>query len=1378
MKFPTLSRKFWIASTTLLVIGALFAFYILVYVEGREKKLREDKYRALARYGENMINTRRDYGKAVEKVWSQRRKIIDTLRNQNTSRPNVLNNPTGFGSRKIKKDSAFWAKNRPFLDSVTKVLVRADLNKVDFDGYLSKDQFDTLVHRHFDRIYFSYAPKRARNRTDRVGVFSIATSDFVYRPDQFDDFFIIKEFDESLHAHEKINVHAAGETFQTFQNRVDLDSIDSFMVREKGLLTSHFGEVMLADTKYKLFVHAIKFSEGESWLLCGLMETENFNDQIRAVDPLVITSAILLVLLLIVAMPILKLLIMNTYERLSIANVWFTGLSVVCGSAVLFLMIWSGSNNLQSSDNVDEQLKILSNKVKKNFQNELVSTIHQLDRFNNDYIAKIVGQLKESIKDTVNRKVRIKKDTIITDSIHVIGNLLEMSPYKRGLLQKKEESYPYFNYVMWIRENGMPEVTLTPRDKLFNYEMPKLDQRKYFSWVKKDSAWYLPKDSLRPFALQSIQSWTDHSPEAGIGIKSLSKNINAEVLAMTTRLHSVMDPALPSGYGFCIIDESGEVWFHSDTQKNHQENIFRDIQHQGKLTAAIKGRGAAFFSTAYSCNRNRMYVQPIDNIPLFLVVFHDEDYQRTPVVLTISLAFAFITILFLVQCLQMLVLFACEYESRKLKGQRFFLKVLRPDADHEARYQNAIGAHGVLLLISLGWYWWGYFATVLGFVTLPVMLMAFHQMLYQDKLRRHGIIFLILSGVIIILLNVVAFHWLNIEEVRVVIFQQLLFAFVLYLFIWKPVKLKTVRSSDNTATTQNVGQRERIPGWDEGGSLLENWKKKIARVIHILEFKLEPLMTRLLGIRKALKYPGSYYTYLMLWLILISLFPVAYFYKMAYWQESLLWAKYEQLEAREATIKRCRLLDENLPFLKDQPLLQMYPDTIGSYLPKKGGLMAYTDSSGDEFQKLLFDAWPRLPDPFGISSAASFSGALDGKWRWTKSADHVEIEYDARMGQKVHHTTLYGHFNPFAGSYGFWFILLAVLSIFMLARLICFCTKYIFGIGIIPEYQQPDKIGLNQRITQSKRVFITGLPGSEKCKVVEVDPQTHVIRCFEMGINDHAFNQKKLDYIQTRLEKHDQRIVILSAVQPSALFEVYRKWICDGRNEGDKDDTKNDNKITEYKIALRKWKNVLSEFEVYYMSVRPAPKQYHKNEIVNAELNACYYLQNLAENNNLGQGILNDEDFIMNIEEIAEPYYNALWNSFSQDEKLLLLDLAHDGFVNLKNQRTIRVLMQKGVIAVKENFLDIMNKSFTNFILSVFREDEEIEMTKKVRSKGAWQDIQLVLVLVLIAIVVFIALAQRELISNLNAFIIALTGAFGILSKFGSLFGSGAKSKE
>ena len=919
---------------------------------------------------------------------------------------------------------------------------------------------------------------------------------------------------------------------------------------------------------------------------------------------------------------------------------------------------------------------------------------------------------------------------------------------------------------MFIKESGKLALTITNGDKLPDYEMPNLGQRKYFSWVKKDSTWDLPTDKIKKsrFALQSIQSWSDHSPEAGFGIRSSSTKIPSLVLAMSTRLHSIMDPALPLGYGFCIIDETGEVWFHSTTEKNHQENIFLEINNKRKLTAAVKARGKTHFSAAYAGHQNRLYVQPIDNIPLFLVMFHDNEYQRTPVVLTIFFAFGLTILLLIVQGLQLLALIASEYRSGKLKSQGFFLKVLRPDSSHEYMYRKSIMAQIVLLGISLALYWWGYFATVLGFVTLPVMLMVFHQTLYLGKLTHRGIIFLILSGIIIVLLNGLAFRWLNDEERAVAAIQQLVFAFVLFLFTPKNIRGKLlpkyidskIKGIINKWSTPKEKLEIKTTKRDEGKSRLKKLKDKFQKLWMTI---------------KNIKYPGTYYSYLMLWLILISLFPVAYFYKMAYWQESLLWAKYQQLEDRDATIKRKKVLDKALPPLLPAEL-RGYPDAMGNYLPTSECITTTKKNcQGEIFQEVIFEAWPGLPDPFGISSATSLN-AVDGKWRWSKTSDSVEIEYDSigRESGRAHYTSSYGKFNPFRGEYGFWFILFTGSAIFILARLICFSSKYIFGIGIIPEVQPLNSDAIVTKIKNSKRIFITGLPGSGKSKL---DDEDYFIRCFEMGINDHAYNQKKLAFIQSRLEdKSHPKIVILSAVQPSAIIEVYRKWISDTRNEV----ATNDSMITEYKIALRKWRNVMSDFEVYYMSIRP--DEFLKNEIVNTELNACNYLHNLAENNKISQGTLTDEDFIMSIEEIAEPYYNALWNSFSQYEKLLLFDLAHDGFVNLKNQRTIRILMLKGVIVVRENSLAIMNKSFTNFILSVFREEEEIEITKAVRSKGAWQNIQLVLVLVLIAIVAFIALAQKELMSDLNAFIIALTGAFSILSRFGGVFGAGAKAKE
>ena len=131
--------------------------------------------------------------------------------------------------------------------------------------------------------------------------------------------------------------------------------------------------------------------------------------------------------------------------------------------------------------------------------------------------------------------------------------------------------------------------------------------------------------------------------------------------------------------------------------------------------AAVKGRAKTHFSTEYAGDRSRMYVQPLDNLPLHLVMFHNKDYQRTPMILTIALAFSMMTILFLIESVQMLVLFACEFQSGKLISHRFFLKTLRPEPDHSSMYQNGVGAQIVLLIICLALYARGDFATVFGF---------------------------------------------------------------------------------------------------------------------------------------------------------------------------------------------------------------------------------------------------------------------------------------------------------------------------------------------------------------------------------------------------------------------------------------------------------------------------------------------------------------------------------------------------------------------------------------------------------------------------------------------------------------------------------------
>ena len=399
------------------------------------------------------------------------------------------------------------------------------------------------------------------------------------------------------------------------------------------------------------------------------------------------------------------------------------------------------------------------------------------------------------------------------------------------------------------------------------------------------------------------------------------------------------------------------------------------------------------------------------------------------------------------------------------------------------------------------------------------MLLVFHQIVYKDELKHRTIIFGVTSILLILLLNAALFNWLNSDEAWFAAGEQYILVVVLVVFAWRrhrinhPVggsagRLKNLsRNKPETTkwTSESFLRLQRYLKWKVAKleSKLESKKdefkhlsleqknqrseiKSQARDLRIQLAKSKiwtALKLVVLSIRKLVQvYPHNYYTFLVLIIILNSLFPVVFFYKIAHWQESLLWSKYEQLEAREAAIAREQMLNTNFEFLNKRPDLLPYTRFQGNYLPEPAKLKDTTTNWGDKFERLLFEAWPRLADPVGISSAAAFNKALDGKWAWRKSTEEVEITYNekTRSGFKeVSYTSPLATFNPFGGSYGGWMFLLVILSLFLIYRVIRFCAKYIFGMGLIPEVRQPSLEDLKKRLAHPCHLYITGLPGSK-----------------------------------------------------------------------------------------------------------------------------------------------------------------------------------------------------------------------------------------------------------------------------------------------------------
>ncbi len=96
-------------------------------------------------------------------------------------------------------------------------------------------------------------------------------------------------------------------------------------------------------------------------------------------------------------------------------------------------------------------------------------------------------------------------------------------------------------------------------------------------------------------------------------------------MAATSSLPSVIDPVAPEGYGFCIVNKGGDVWFHSDSSLNLQENIVRQTGDNVYVQAALSSGLPQSLRVDYHGGIHRFSISPFEGFPLYLVTFYNTE---------------------------------------------------------------------------------------------------------------------------------------------------------------------------------------------------------------------------------------------------------------------------------------------------------------------------------------------------------------------------------------------------------------------------------------------------------------------------------------------------------------------------------------------------------------------------------------------------------------------------------------------------------------------------------------------------------------------------------------------------------------------------------
>ncbi len=446
------------------------------------------------------------------------------------------------------------------------------------------------------------------------------------------------------------------------------------------------------------------------WVLCGLVPASRFRRDVWSISYSVLIFVAFVTALCVLSWPFVKLILIGPKDRLRTADVYFFFFATLIALALITSMglygysylSFDGYTSLGIKGKLDTQLEELAANVKKNFTEEVATALSQLDALNRDPNLETdlraadsrcggsgklyrLGLLKKRTPDDslpypyFDTAVWIDKDGeqklkwTVRDYAPQFVNVsdrLYVTNLRDGLYRRLgsrelppppsvEWSWPPWLYNFAEHEFWLEQITskTTGRNEV-EISASKPDARDGDKGV---SASARPTPTPKP-AQTSREAHAGAGGQGQVSPAVAARGSNASqstatekppaprwISAFDARLLSLMQPVLPAGFGFCVIDEGGRVLFHSDEAHHLGENFFEESDDDHALRSAVVDRRAALLDVRYLGRGHRLYTTPLENFPGWtLVTFRDKQVLRTAYLEILTLCALFFFFYYLV----------------------------------------------------------------------------------------------------------------------------------------------------------------------------------------------------------------------------------------------------------------------------------------------------------------------------------------------------------------------------------------------------------------------------------------------------------------------------------------------------------------------------------------------------------------------------------------------------------------------------------------------------------------------------------------------------------------------------------------------------------
>jgi hypothetical protein len=1353
-KSPRMINSWLMFVTVAFIVVATFIYWF-IYVRNSENAQVAKRFKVLARMGQNIYNREKGL-KSIAKNALEKSKI--KVRQKYDQDPDlafpILKD---IVEDEIRDARLITMKSKKSLseDNILTLLTLKDKLQPDDPGYviyIGKDQF--------------FAP--------------------LLRSDVF-DYLIVCEEKKSKDQSGKTSSTAAI-VYSTFPGDLNIPDLTKLRNPQGPIEAGSLSTIVLSNKKYQLFIQPLKLEDGRKWYIGCVIDMKTFNRQVRALDPSIVVYLLIGFLIFIFGIPLLKLFLMSSFDQLSIKDVVLTTFAVVFCALMLLLLNLAIYQDYHDDDQVDRNLETLSTVIEKRFCAELGDIYSQLRGFDNSYSNDkelLVGDIFYNIfSDTVmENEYAAGEELDPSASQEMKKKKIENMQQK---LSKLNEGYNLYKILFWMDGTGEQVLQFSTRN--YSGGMDNLGHRAYF---KEAGKWNLDESPVqeagRPFMLESITSITSGEKMAAVStpVSAVFNNAegeptHAEVIAMTSQLTSVIDTLMPVGYGFCIIDRTGKAWFHSDTERNLQENFIHETGNDSELLTAISLKQPGFFSLAYQRKSHHCRFRLLSHYPLFLITFYDKTSTQSVQAAVIIRTVALILGLLLFVCLLFSTSIVLDYRKSLLKYRYLPFDWLRPQTTESSKayYKHLQDSTSIILLLTIIFTIYARTLEVF-FLCLSAQLFAISYNYYFLSMitRRHlrpklyKVILFLLGFLFLIHLGSALALGLG-KQGFLLLFEALLAAALLLLYLFRS-KLRR---------TSGSGQGRDPANKDTRNSTIRN-----------------------------------YLVFMFLWLVLICAIPLNIFFNNAFDFERTTRNKQNQLQFEQAREERESRIDR---FYKERMDPEKGNPVIMSTKQKRIKQGIYAEIVGEKI-------FPEQPDVPGAKEEDRLYGVVTRLYQFKDILKGMPLLVFLGVSLVIFVIV-------------FLIIRFVVCNIFGLHLVEDSPGDQLStggkeaGSPVLREIHQFLRSGSHVAVqcqTGEQMEYFTQLPqetllpasgsledidfkdllshlekptpepqptGRQVLRILHLDVHLSAVE----GDRNYEDDIKTLESMLNTLQNPHSQVIAPINTPLAELIEIYHdadlvieaeaKETASKKKELPETEKEKHERIRRISVLLKEIESYFSTVYVPLSSPDDAKQTYKKiypikhpeiKQLILDEFKPSSYfsaieadiydyytrLTRKKSRDDISPEELDviKEKIILRIQELSQHYYLRLLKSCSRKEKFVLYDISQDGLINFNNKETIAMLLKRGLLRY-DGTIEVMNKSFRNYVLCAIDTAEAEHLIGGLSAKGRWKSYQAPIYLLILGAAAFLAF-QEDLMSDLNAILATLVGGAGILTRFSGL---------